>query len=802
MYAHATYKKNNQVMVMAKRLKNVWPKKFAGEIVFLLDVETGMEKQLLEDYIREHCPVPDARIVHLSLRSGKTPAQNGHAIKKILAEDKQQYFIPLRVTWWSNPLAKENIAASLVDAIPWFGWTPGLVRQKLQLKNYLKKKNASPYEIVVAKGASQDEIDKRFKSKPRDVDLPRYIAKLALLALERTERGIKGARYKIPRMIDEEVLGRPQLKEALEEISQSSKKGFDEIREEAAACLKEMAATPTPEGLDLVAALGRFMYTRGFDEQLDFLKEDIDRVHELLADRPMAFVFTHKSHVDGFLLYTFFHDMNLPPVHTFGGINMGFMGLGAMLRKAGAILIRRTFGSDEVYKAVFKNYIDYLGEKRFPLMWSLEGTRSRTGKLMPPRFGLINYVISSYLREDDTDLVIMPISIVYDQIPEVYDYDDLQAGGDKRPESAFWFMQYLKGLKNPHGKIHIRFGKGIKVSDYVHSASPCPTMERWEMQKLGFDLAVDVNNVTPITVNSLICFVLLEQGHRAISISQFTNEINRLLAFVAIYQFPMTEEAKNITPEILQKFLDQLAATGVINITEEGIDVLYMIPYGGARIAAYYRNGLIQFFITGAIGELALMAVKSSGDGAIEEFRQEALRIRDLMKYEFFFEGSEQFLTLLEGQFDKRIKDWREMVMDGREAIRKMLPTMDILIGHGTLRPFIEAYLVFARALIMVPEEGEVDINALIKQSLALGKQGVLQQRIHCEESVSQNYFENAVKIARGKNLLGVGSPVKEERQALYNELLELRANTRILASISDARRYEKALSLAVQGHI
>jgi glycerol-3-phosphate O-acyltransferase len=768
-----------------------WPEGFQGEVIFLLDSQSSKERQLLETYVQTQWQADSEHVVYLSLRSEKNSVQNTKAISEVLSPDSDQFYLPLRITWGGEDGGKPHFS-SIVDLML------GLRGKGARAKSKKRTPGDQPsYQFVVAHGATLADMQQRFDRKPRDIDMSRYVAKLALLALDRMERGVKGARYKIPRMIDDEVLGRPQLKEMLEEIGKSTGKSPDQLRRNAASCLKEMAATPTPEGLDMAAALGRFMYTRGFDEQLDFLEDDLERIHALLDERPVAFVFTHKSHVDGFLLYTFFHDMNLPPVHTFGGINMGFFGLGAMLRKAGAIFIRRTFGEDQVYKAVFKNYIDYLGEKRFPLMWSLEGTRSRTGKLMPPRFGLINYVISSYLREDDSDLIIMPISIVYDQIPEVFDYDDLQAGGNKRPESAFWFLQYLKSLKNPHGKIHIRFGKGLAVSDYLNSSSD-ESIDRRHMQKLGFDLAVDVHNVTPITVNSLICYVMLEQGHRAISFSQLTHELDRLLRFIAVYNFPMTDLAENITEDVLHKALDQLSATGVIDVTEEGIDVLYMIPHGGARIAAYYRNGLIQFFITNAIGELALMAVKSTGEKALDELRDSALRIRDLLKYEFFFEGSEQFLATMESQFDQRDSNWRDIVRQGPAEIRVQLQAADILVGHGTLRPFIEAYLVFARALFMAPEDEEVDIKALLKQSQAVGQQGVLQQRIHCEESISQSYFENAVKIAQGRDLMRQGAPVGDERLALFNELLELRASCRIMASIVDSRRYGEIVPIVM----
>lgn len=590
-------------------------------------------------------------------------------------------------------------------------------------------------------------------------------------------------------MISDEVLNRPRVQKALTQLAADENESYEAIRRRAKSHLKEMAATPTPAGIDMVAALGRFMYTRGFDKNIDLLPDDIERVRTLLSERPVAFLFTHKSHIDGFLLVTLFHDYDLPPLHTFSGINMGFLGLGSLLRNAGAIMIRRSFKNDDVYRLVFKNYIDYLGEKRFPLLWALEGTRSRTGKLMPPRYGLMNYVVDAYMRDDAADLMLLPISIVYDQVPEVGDYDAIQAGGSKKPESASWFMQYLSGLNMPHGKLHIRFGNGIQLSDYIDSSSGAPKIERRDVQKMAFDIAVDANNVTPVTVNSLIAYIMLAHGHRAITFEELEAETDALRDLISLFKFPVTDDVARLDRKALQTSLGQLAATGVISIAEDGIEVVYMIPHDKGRKAAYYRNGLIHFFITSAIGEVALLAVTETGVEALAQFHAEALRIRDLLKYEFFFEGSDAFIYLLESEFDLRMPQWRDALAEGKEAIQQLLVSMPVLLGHGTLRPFLEGYWVFSRALVMTSSDEVVDPKQLIDKALALGKQRVLQQRIHCEESISRSYFENVVKIAEARGLFNQGELAAEGRQLLWQEFKDITSNTRFLASIMEARR-------------
>ncbi|CAA0110029.1 Glycerol-3-phosphate acyltransferase [Zhongshania aliphaticivorans] len=774
---------------MQETSNNPWPSDIDGPIVFIVDSISRTEKYLLEKAIRDN--QPKGASFHIAQRQLRQTSNRKRRASSLLLEltksNDNPYFVPLRICWQTRT-QEGNHGVSLRDLITGNREYPSPFQQKIRLR-----KDRNSYSISIGLGATLSQLKEACAQHAHkhgsNQDLVKFIDRSAFLALEKTERLTKGARYKIPQLLSDEVIRKPAVIEALSKISESSGRSMDSLIKEAKLCLNEMSAKPNMLGTDMAAALGRFMYTRGFDKNIDFAEGDIDRIRKLLKEKPVAFLFTHKSHMDGFLLMTIFHDQNLTPLHLFGGINMNMPGIGPILRRAGGIFIRRSFQNDPVYKVIFKNYIDYLGEKRFPLMWALEGTRSRTGKLMPPRYGLINYVVSAHMRDDAPDLILMPVSITYDQVPEVADYDALQAGGKKRPESTSWFMEYISGLKNPHGKIHVRFGEGVPISEYIDHNNRTPQTRN--IQKIAFELAVDANNATPITVNSLICYVVLEHGHKAITFSELNTDINELLSLIKLLNFSATEDVRNLDEAGIRKCLEELGTTGVIDIFNDGIESVYMLPSGGGRTAAYYRNGLIHFFITSAIADMALLAVSETGDEAIAQFHNEALKLRDMFKYEFFFEGSSAFIVLLEKELELRAPNWRDSVRQGSKPTRKLLAGITPILGHGTLRPFLEAYLVLARALRM-QAVGEVsDPKALINHALTLGKQRVLQKRIHCEESVSGSYFENAIKIAESLDLLKAGDDAVAGRQRWLEDLRETSANVRFLASMADAKRLQ-----------
>ena len=170
---------------------------------------------------------------------------------------------------------------------------------------------------------------------------------------------------------------------------------------------------------------------------------------------------------------------------------MNFFPLGPLVRRSGVFFIRRSFKDNEVYKFVLRKYIDYLIEKRFSLEWYIEGGRSRSGKLLPPRFGLLAYVVDAYRRGKSDDVLLLPVSIAYDQISDVGDYAAEQRGAAKERESFGWFLRVIRRLGNQYGDVHLRFGEPISLQKALGppdpAAEPHPDEESLALQKLAFE---------------------------------------------------------------------------------------------------------------------------------------------------------------------------------------------------------------------------------------------------------------------------------------------------------------------------
>jgi glycerol-3-phosphate O-acyltransferase len=354
-------------------------------------------------------------------------------------------------------------------------------------------------------------------------------------------------------------------------------------------------------------------------------------------------------------------------------------------------------------------------------------------------------------------------------------------------------MKYVSGLHNPFGRIHVRFGEGVSLAEALGPQHEDGMPSKLDLQKLAFQLAVQANSVTPVTASAVITFVLLAQGHRALTLGELGRELESLLALVRLLGLPTTSDVNIASREVLETVLGQLQHTGVISAFEDGIAPVYAIPPSAATAAAYYRNTCVHFFVPGAIAELALQqSAEQEGLESLETFRAEALRVRDLLKFEFFFDDKEAFLASLERELSLRAPDWRER-LSSRHAVNDLLASLDPLLAPGALRPFVEAYRVLADSLLLEDPAQPVAAKALLKRWSALGQQRVRQRRVASEESTSRAYFDTALKLAENRGLLGgEAAQIREARRCFAADLANLARRIDRLALLADQRRIDR----------
>ena len=237
--------------------------------------------------------------------------------------------------------------------------------------------------------------------------------------------------------------------------------------EKAGEMLDELSTGWSRFSVDLIPSLGRAIFSRGFDPNIDYDRAEIETMRHALETHPAVLLFSHRSYLDGVIVPVAMQENRLPPVHTFAGINLSFGFMGPLMRRSGVIFLRRKL-DDPLYKYVLRQFVGYIVEKRFNLSWSIEGTRSRTGKMLPPKLGLLAYVADAYLEGRSDDILLQPVSISFDQLHETAEYAAYARGGEKTPEGLSWLYNFIKaqGERN-YGKIYVRFPEAVSMREYL-----------------------------------------------------------------------------------------------------------------------------------------------------------------------------------------------------------------------------------------------------------------------------------------------------------------------------------------------
>jgi glycerol-3-phosphate O-acyltransferase len=778
-----------------------WPLASGRRVVFLLDASSALEARLLEAWIARHRPAELGPGGCEAIRIPPTRRRRRRVslakLEAFLASGDDALLAPLRVAWF--PKVRGGQRAAVLADLLYVGdpRDPGALRQRAVL---LRASARDRCRIVAGEPAPVSELRQRWRldagsDLEQTTGLAEFVARQAALALERAERRLRGARYTVPRLVHDDVLARPGFRGGLAKLARELGREPAQVAREASRDLREIAATHSPFVIDLVAHGIRLLYTRGYAEALHYDRAQLAGVKALAQQHPVVFLPSHKSNLDHLVLQYALHENGHPPNHTAGGINMNFFPVGPLVRRSGVFFIRRSFKDDPVYKFVLQHYVDYLVEKRFTLEWYVEGGRSRTGKLLPPRFGMLAYVVDAFRRGKADDVMLVPVSIAYDQIQDVGDYAAEQGGAPKQRESFGWFVGMVRRLRRRSGEIHIRFGEPLSLAKSlgrgVEAGEPAPDEQSLAVRKLAFEVCVRINRATPITPCSLVTLAMIGSGFRALSVEETVAALRNLLHFVRSRGLPTTEELRLDDPAEVRRQLDLLVENGVVSCFRDGPEPVYRIGPEQQLAAAYYRNTVIHFFVTAAVAELALLRAAEEGVAEpLAEFWEETLRVRDLLKFEFFFPEKEVFRGEIARELRHTDPEWEAHVRAGGESIRALIRSFRPFSSHRVLRPFVEAYGLVADLLARQDPAEAVDESRLVEQCLGLGRQYHLQRRIHSAASLSQAIFRSALELARNRELLAPGSPeLAARRRAFADEVRTAIRRVEAIDALAASRR-------------
>jgi glycerol-3-phosphate O-acyltransferase len=518
-----------------------------------------------------------------------------------------------------------------------------------------------------------------------------------------------------------------------------------------------------------------------------------------------VFLWSHRSYLDGVIVPVALQENKLPPAHTFAGINLSFGFMGPLMRRSGVIFLRRKL-DDPLYKYVLRQFVGYIVQKRFNLSWSIEGTRSRTGKMLPPKLGLLSYVADAYLDGRSEDILLQPTSVSFDQLHETAEYAAYARGGEKIPEGAQWLINFVKaqGERN-YGKIYVRFPEAVSMRQYLGDPdgpiAHDEAAKRLAMQKMAIEVAWRIQRATPINATSLVAAVLLATRGRALTLRQLHHSLQDSLDYLQRKKTPMTNSALRLhSTDGVRAALDALSGGHPVTRIDGGHEPVWRIAPEEELEAAFYRNSLIHAFLETSIVELSLLHASRAPEGErVDAFWAQAMRLRALLKFDFYFADSATFRANIAEELEW-IAGWEDQLAAGTGAVEALLRAKRPLMASAMLRPFFEAYEIVADVLCDGP--ADVGSKELTESALGVGAQYAAQGLVRSNESVSALLFATARQVAVDQKLLEPSTDLRDRRRAYLHELRAILADMEREHELSREQFYGREAQLGYPNRV
>jgi glycerol-3-phosphate O-acyltransferase len=498
--------------------------------------------------------------------------------------------VPVYITWGRAPeRSKPDFTDLIVDNA-----TPSWLR-KLFIVLFLGRDNFINYSPAV----SSREMANLGGD---DENTAHKLIRLANFHFHRKRQAMTG-----PTLLDKlernnAVLGSESVKRAM--AAQASEKNLAPaaVKKEALGYLEEISADYR-EGL---VRFGDRLLTLIWNKIYNGISVGhAQRIRELAnAGHEIVYIPCHRSHMDYMLLtYVIYHEGLVTP-HIAAGVNLNFWPFGGIFRRSGAFFLRRSFAGKKLYTAVFREYLELLFNKGYSVKFFPEGGRSRTGRLIPPKTGMLAMTVQAVLKGLNRPVSIVPVYIGYENVMEVKSYQKELKGSGKKKESPLQILKAVRKLKN-YGHGFVNFGAPITVNQYLDKQAP-----QWREEKgrlydkkpswltpvvndLAENIMTRINTNAAINGMALVSLCLLSSKTHIMGEQELRSAIERFLELQRKAPF-----SKDITiPDLsAAELLESTLSLQRLTIREDKFGKLISPRENGAVLLTYYRNNIIHLF--------------------------------------------------------------------------------------------------------------------------------------------------------------------------------------------------------------
>ncbi|MEZ9010076.1 glycerol-3-phosphate 1-O-acyltransferase PlsB [Vibrio sp. 10N.247.311.59] len=605
-----------------------------------------------------------------------------------------------------------------------------------------------------------------------DSTIAHKLARVARIHFSRQKLAASGPNLPSRQALFDRLLKSEAIKKAIEDEAQAKSISIEKASKEAQDIMDEIAANFSysliKRGEKILGWLWNKLYQGLHISNASTVRKLAQDGHEIV------YVPCHRSHMDYLLLsYVLYHEGMVPP-HIAAGINLNFFPAGPIFRHGGAFFIRRSFKGNKLYSTIFREYLAELFAKGYSVEYFSEGGRSRTGRLLQAKTGMLAMTIQAMLRGMNRPVTLVPVYIGYEHVMEVATYAKELRGKRKEKENASLVIRTIRKLRN-FGKGYVNFGEPIQLNQYLNEHSPEWTKDidpmgtskpQW-MNPVVNDLATKmmthINDAAATNALTLCATALLASRQRALSRDSLVSQINCYLSLLKNVPYSATFTVPKDSAEDLVKHAESL---NKFLIESDSMGDIISLDRHQSILMTYYRNNIIHLFALPSL--IAQMTIRQRGL-SIDAIQENVAAIYPFLKKELFLSYDEDKLEDVVSNIIEELVNQGMLVVSDNEVTINQSNSQALMLLGRTISETLQRYSI---ALNLLAENPDLDKSDLEQKSQDIAQRLGRLQGINAPEFFDKGVFASMFATLKQQQYLDNDGNCDLEKTQQFAKLL------------------------------
>lgn len=605
-----------------------------------------------------------------------------------------------------------------------------------------------------------------------DSTIAHKLARVARIHFSRQKLAASGPNLPSRQALFNRLLKSEAIKKAIEDEAKSKNISVEKASKEAQDIMDEIAANFSysliKRGEKVLGWLWNKLYQGLHINNASTVRKLAQDGHEIV------YVPCHRSHMDYLLLsYVLYHEGMVPP-HIAAGINLNFFPAGPIFRHGGAFFIRRSFKGNKLYSTIFREYLAELFAKGYSVEYFSEGGRSRTGRLLQAKTGMLAMTIQAMLRGMNRPVTLVPVYIGYEHVMEVATYAKELRGKRKEKENASLVIRTLRKLRN-FGKGYVNFGEPIQLNQYLNEHAPEWTKDidpmgagkpQWMnpvVNGLATKMMTHINDAAATNALTLCATALLASRQRALSRDSLVSQINCYLSLLKNVPYSNTFTVPKDCAEDLVKHAESL---NKFLIESDSMGDIVSLDRHQSILMTYYRNNIIHLFALPSL--IAQMTIRQRGL-SIEAIQKNVAALYPFLKKELFLSYDEDKLEGVVSNIIEELVSQGMLVVSNNEVTINQSNSQALMLLGRTITETLQRYSI---ALNLLAENPELDKSDLETKSQDIAQRLGRLHGINAPEFFDKGVFASMFATLKQQQYLDNDGNCDLEKTQQFAKLL------------------------------